>query len=90
MCQGCPSVPWGEFMKEVLGVYHVESFWEDMRKMRERMEVDNKKRIREAVERARAEIINNCYGGGTNDPQDFFHEFAPRDGRTALAQREEQ
>ena len=54
-------------MKEVLGVYHVESFWEDMRKMRERMEVDNKKRIREAVERARAEIINNGSAVGTNE-----------------------
>ena len=40
---------------------------EEMRKMREDMEDNHEKRVREAVERYRSEILNNVSASCTND-----------------------
>ena len=38
-----------------------------MRKLREGVEADHEKRMREAVEHARSKILSNVSAGGTND-----------------------
>ena len=54
-------------MKEGLEANHVKRHCEEMRKMREVMDTNHEKRLREAVANTRAETLNNGSAGGTND-----------------------
>ena len=57
----------GKVVKEGLEANHVNKHQEEMRNMREGMEANHEKGMREAVERARAEIFNKGSASVTND-----------------------
>ena len=54
-------------MREVLEADHVKRHKEETKKVRKRVEAYHNKKIVEAVEQARDEILNNSSTGSTND-----------------------